>query len=317
MIIKKHIEIAMNIQDCIGLYTDVYNNLKNMIIDRYKGRCLRQSYILDILDIIKYSDCVINQDGMPDFGVINVIFEAMVIVYTPGEIINNCRVVSNEVTSPIICSAPYTDVVISRNQMLNSIQVDQIISVRVHKVKYTIGGTKMTVSAVLLTPTKTPTLYEYVPSTLPDDFMDYISNITNNIKEILSDTEKLPKKNYEFFRLMLHAYKDEQKSPKDVYVDLLQLIESAPTSKCYIGRDPRLFPTSNIIYMSDNIEDIGRDDVNVIHDLAPEQIFATLLDEYCNNIRTVFEIVKIYESKELMESHRNLWMIYGAIKNAK
>jgi hypothetical protein len=307
----------MNIQDCIGLYSDPDNNLKNMIIDRYQGRCLRQSYILEVLNIIKYSDCVINQDGAPDFGIINVIFEAMVIIYTPGEIINGCKVISNEPTSPIICSTQYTDIVISRDPILNSVQPNQLISVRVHKIKYTIGSSKITVGAVPLLPSKVPTLYEYVPAPLPEDFGNYIANITNNIRDILADSEKLPQTNYSFFRLLLHPYKEEQKVSKDIHTNLLQLVESPPTEKCYIGRDPRLFPTSDMIYMHESADGIGYENANIVRDLAPVQILATILDEYCNNIRTVYEMVKLYESKELMESHRNLWIIYGSVKNIK
>jgi DNA-directed RNA polymerase subunit E'/Rpb7 len=316
MLIKKHIEIAMNIQDCIGLYTDIDNNLKNMIIDRYQGRCLRQCFIVSIGDIIKYSDCVINQEGPPDFGIINVIFEAMAIVYTPNEIINGCIVVSRENPKTINCSAPHTDIVLSHNVLLDSAQLNQLVSVRVHKAKYTIGSDKISISAVPLIPSKTPIVYKYTPGPLPDDFADYVSNIVKNINQIIADSESIAgSKSYEFFKLILHAYKDQPAVKATNYSNVLDLVTKPPAVECYIARDPRLFPTDPRIYSASDISSLDRDDIRVVNDLQPAHIISIMLDEYCNNIRTVFELVKTYNTQTLLESHKNIWMVYGSLKN--
>lgn len=315
MLIKKHLQTGIDIQDPIGLYVDIDNNLKNMLIDRYTGRCFRQCYIVEILNIVRYSECIINQEGSPDFGTLNVIFEALVIVYHPREILNGCTVISREDIGTIICSAPNTNIILGHNELTSSLQPGQKISVVVYEAEYTINDDKISVSAVPFAPSKTAIAYKYVPEKLPADFNEYIENVTSAINDVLAALEPLKNsKSYEFFKLIVHAYKDEQKTDAGIHTDLLELVSAPPTAECYIGHDPRIFPTHGKIFMSPSVEQIG-DNVTVINDVPPVQILSTLLDDYYNIIKTIFEMINIYNTQEALNAHRNLWLAYANYKN--
>jgi len=317
MLIKKVLQTEIDISDCIGLYAggNVENNIKNILIGMFTGRCYRKCFVVEVLKIIEYGACTINQEGSADSGTMPVRFEVSALVYTPGEILNGCTVVNREENGNIICSQEQTDIILSANPLINSIQISQKISVRVHRSKYTIGNAKISVSAVPLLPSKSPVQYHYKPAGLGPDFQKYLESLLEQIDDALAiASENKKKPAYKFFEMLLFAYNDSPKlAEPNMYTDLLEFVKNPPTVEFYVCRDPRLMPTSQKIYIGDSAG-LLRDDVKVVMDQPAEVVLTALLDDYYNNIRTVNEMIKIYDKQATLNAHTNLWAIFGAVK---
>src|SRR5690606_4726605 len=100
MLIKKNIEVGIDILDPINVFTD-FDNITRILVDHYEGKCFRGCFIKKINKILRIGDCVINQDGSPTFGTLPVMIEVSAIVYAIGEVINGC-VVQNRSKDNII-----------------------------------------------------------------------------------------------------------------------------------------------------------------------------------------------------------------------
>jgi hypothetical protein len=323
MIITKLIEIGVNIQDCIALHTDLDNNLLRLLEDRFVGRCVRLCYILRINRIVKCSPCVINPDGPADYGVVNVVFETSAIVYLRGEILNGCRVVSKEalkgISDTIICSTEYADIQLNNHPLFESVRQGQLISVRVGETKYTLGAQKIAVNAVPLVLSRTPTVFRYVPSAIPSDFADFVASFYDRLSALESEIAGVREKNaqaWSVFGDMLYAYESPQPTPAGARaVSILDLIRAPPDSECYVTRDPRIHPSSPDVYVysdASSIPDVPA--ANIVRDVPPITIMVTLLDEYYNMLRSIVEYINIYSTQELLDSHRNLWLIFRKMK---
>ena len=320
MIVTKLIEIGLNIQDPIGIYTDLDNNVMNLLVDRYKNKCIRGCYITDINKIVKMSECVINQDGNANFGTMNVIFEATAVMYNVGEIIVGCTVRSKDKNGLVVLSTDYADIILSADKRLESISKDQQIMVRVDGVRYTLGAPKVAIKASSAFISKIPIIYKItIPiSTLTiDNVSDLISKIATVEDEIV-EIKATNATAWEFFDQLLYAYKDKQADPAGATkVDLLDFIntnaEVTTTQTLYVSRDARINLTTPSIYVYDTKETLPSNH-HLVSILPTENVLVELLDNYYSFVRLVLDNINVYNTQKLLDSHKNLWVIY---KDAK
>lgn len=319
MIITKLIELGIDIIDPISIYSNPKDNIMNILIDRFKGKCMRSCFIEDIIEVVKISECVINQDGVGCYGSINVIFKVKAIVYAANEIINGCVVNINQKNGLIVCSAGNASIVLSSIKELESIQKDQIISIRVTKAKYNIGAAKIAISAVPYLFVKQSNIYK-----IPNDFK-FTKEVKTFLQSILEDIKleeermekvKVSGKSWEFFQKLLYAYNGEQQPPTGAkVVNLLELVrgksETLGIEGKYIARDPKLDLSFPNIYVHDNLKDFGSP---VREEVIPKDVLLSLLDNYYNHIRTVREMTEIYNTEEVFNGHKNLWRIFTRSK---
>src|SRR5580698_5535101 len=101
MLIIKLIEVGVNIQNYLTFYTDAAGNMQRMLEQNYVGRCFRGCFIKSILRIVKMSRCVINQNGTPNYGTINVVAEVSAVIYFEGEVICGATVLRKDKNSMI------------------------------------------------------------------------------------------------------------------------------------------------------------------------------------------------------------------------
>jgi DNA-directed RNA polymerase subunit E'/Rpb7 len=316
MIIKKRIQTAININDCIGFYTDFENNLMDLLKNRFINRCFRKCFIIEILEIIRSSECVINQDGAPDFGTINVIFDVNAIIYTPGEIINGVNVVSRDGSGILTCDTEHANIVVGYDPLFNSVYVGQKISIRVYKTKYTIGSDKIDISAVPVVFEKSAILFKYIPDNLPGDFVNYISDNESKINAVNAELEKLKNEpGYKVFSMLFYPFSTPKELPKGAaQMSIFEFAKNPPNKQCYITRDPRILHTTSLIAVYDTPSDCGISHEVANCDIKGEIILSTLMDLCYNQMRSVVELIKIYNEPKMVEAHKNIWLIYTAIK---
>jgi DNA-directed RNA polymerase subunit E'/Rpb7 len=318
MIITKTIETGINLEDAIGMNANQSENIKNILIRQYEGKCFRGCLIKKFKRIREISDCPINQDGISCFGIINVIFEVTAIEYARGEIINGCVVNNNQKNGLIVCSTDNASIILSAGKQLESIQKDQKISIRVTKAKYNIGAKKIAVSAVPYLFSKHVYVYKApADSNIDNDVKEYLALMLQNIKEEQSLAEKIKTagKSWEFFEKLLYAYGEDQKTPAGVIMKTIDELLSGKGSvgDKYIYRDARINPATPNVYISNEYPS----EINVnmlVEGLSLRDILLTLCDDYFNHLRTIREMTEIYNTEKLLTDHKNLWLIFKKAK---
>jgi hypothetical protein len=315
MIITKLITVGLDILNPINVCSDIHSNILNILIDKYEKKCFRGCYIQSINKIVKMDDCYINQEGPPNQATMGVIFEVTAIIYPIGEIVNGCKVVKKDKKTGIICSSDYASILLNYEDAFDSIQVNQIISVRVGGARYNIGTSKISINAIPFLPFIAPIVYKINPATI--SIKETLQDILKYIAEEEKLAESLKQKNakgWEFFEKLIYNYKADQEAPKGAKVLKLQDLINGKVDKIkYLSRDQRINLVHPITYGYDEMKDLPTG-VNLKEGLALNDIMMLLFGDYYNNLKTVREMLQIYGNPEMLESHKNLWLIFRKYK---
>lgn len=321
MLITKPIELGLNIQDPVGICVSKEDNIRNILQDRIVGTCIRGCFILSINQIIRMSNCDINQDGNPSFSTISVIAEITGIVYSVGEIINGCVVNNKDNKGIIICSTEHASIMLNADESLESIQKGQKISVRVGGVKYIIGSKSISINAVPFSFSKKPTVFAITAVT--PDIKQYVEGIVARIRaeeEVAAGIKRDNPAGWRTFTQLLYAYREEQKTPTGArVVNLLDLDFASPTASPdkaplkYISRDPRLDLTAPNAYVYTDARQVPEGSIIRDESIA-KNVMLFLLEDYYNYLKMINEMISIYNTEELLASHKNLWLIFKKAK---
>lgn len=314
MLIIKVIEVGLNIRDPINVYVDK-DNILRILEDRLLKRCHRGCFIEKINRIVKTTPCVINQDGSPGFGTIGVTVEVLATIYKPGEIINGCVVTNKDKNGIIICSTDKAFVMLKSHDILESIQRDQTISVRVGAASYKIGAEKIAVNAVPYLLSSTPIVFKVsnaINQVLLEETISKVKEEEMRSAELKKSDEKL----WNYFDMLLYAYKTEQKSPPDAKTfNIVELATNGvPNGITYLSRDPRINQSTPQVYGFAELRSAPVGSI-IRPNLENDNVIILLLEDYYNHLRTIREMMGLYGSPAMIESHRNLWLIFRKSKS--
>lgn len=318
MIITKEFEVGMNITDTIMFFADE-NNLLRALRKIYTGKCLFGANIIEILRVIKQSECMINQDGNPNFGTISVVFEASAEVFVPGEIINGVKI-DNIGVDVITCSTPRTSIIIRAHPMLRYLRAGQIISARVGMARYTRGESKISVSAMPMLPTAACNIYRIGP--VSADVMAVLNDVQKRIEFEEKEKKNIAPAVWKMFDTLLYAFKTPQKAagtiPFKEVLDNLTEFTTLNDAK-FIFRDPKLGSEPAVCVYESSESNTNPShptgDPNVKLAVMPnfDATLLVLLEDYCARLRTIREMSTIYTGP-LVTEHENLWKIFIANK---
>lgn len=310
MLITKVIEVGINVQNTINIYTDE-DNIKHILIDRYQGKCFRGCWIKSINKILMIGECIINQDGVPNFGTIPVIFEVTAIVYAMGEILNGCVVKNKDKSGIIICTTDIASIMLNAHKSLESITKGQIISLRVFGVRYNQGAAKVSINAVPFMFQEKPFIYAIGPIT--EGAKEMVANVLSRIEFEEAEKEKIMKdkpRAWDTFDQLLYAYKEEQKIPSGAkLLNIVSIAKSGNAGVKYLSRDNRLNLSTPNVYGYSDVTTIPSGAI-VRGEIATSNVLILLLEDYCAHLRTIREMIGIYATEELLIAHKNLWQIF-------
>lgn len=318
MIITKLIEVGVDIDDPVGTCSD--ESLMYILEDKYRGKCFRECYIKSINRIIKKGECIINQVGGAAYGTIAIIFEVTAIVFIRGEILTGCLIKHiNDRANLITCEADIAYVMLKRDATFESLQVGQYITVQVGVAKYSIGSDRVAVNAIPFLPAKKEIIYQIVESkgenakqtleakALLDDVLARIEYEETTSKGLRAANEK----QWIVFEQLMSAYvKPPPLHPSAVPINLLTEREKV-SEFTFITRDNKLSLMMPVVaaYKEAPAGEIVWSQ-NMIVTASRQEILLALLEDYCGHIKAVREMIAVYSTPALLESHRNLWNIY-------
>lgn len=318
MIITKLIEIGINIDDPVGLYSDFDNVLMALLKERYVGKCLRNCYVLDINRVVRASECLINQDGAPDFGTINLIFEAQALVYNIDEVIVACKMIKNT-HGIMILSSQYADIMIPTDNSMESITIGQIIPIKVESIRYALGHSKIAIKGLISLPEKTFKIYKLtlpVAEQVISD-LDYLLGQIVALEDQVKDVKSANASAWVFFEQLLYAYKDKTPLPDDeTSVDLIDFIKdnAGKTMVTYVSRDPRLQLTAPVMCEHSAAAAAIEMTANLV-EMPPENVLLEMLNSYHDALKVTLEYISVYNTQPLLDVHKNLWLIYKYAKS--
>lgn len=307
MLITAIISVGLDIQNTINLYSNLEENIKNILNDKFVNKCFRGKFIKNINRILRVSDCMINQEGVPGYGTIDVIFEADCLVFAIGEVLTGCEVISKD-KKLIICNTENARVFLNAVDILESVQVGQLISVRVGAVRYNIGSHAIAINALPHLFNKSVNVYKVESST--EDIKTFLQPMLERVREEEAAAQELNTgKAWGFFNQLLYAYKTEQKPSNGATEhNIFDLISNFPKEIKYISRDNRSDLSKPIVYGYTEEPQPAKTGLSL------KEVLLIILGDYCDYLRTVREMIQVYSTAELMESHKNIWAIYKISK---
>lgn len=278
MIISKVFEIAITVDDPIG-FMSREQNLIEYIKREYEEKCYKSTYIINIIEIIRQSDCTISQINMDASGNINVSFIAECLVYESGEIVTGCKITTiRRDIGKIYCSGPKCIAAIKIHKLAESYTVGQEIAIIVEDTMYTPYQDTIVVIA-------NPFLYTLLPKgmifktigTIEDK--EKIASLSSEL-QILKETAK-EKPRYDYFNKLLEPYKNV---PKDRNMD--PFVKAPTYVKTFVGFGYKLMTSCKDDVMEQSVEYVYR---RVLLDLIQRE---KLLNYLCDNFADETEFNK-------------------------
>ena len=307
MLIKKVIEVGLNIKDIINTFTDD-NNILSILSEIYENKCFRECYIKSVDTLNRMGDCVINQEGSPDFGVMPIVFTATALVYTPGEVINGCLVKSRSDTGILICVTSTASIYINPHISLNSIIPGQIISVVVGATCYSIGSSTISVNAMPFLPNTIQRLYKLSNIELDQRMLVGVLSKIKDEEDLMVSLQT--KEVYVKFRELLYPYKTKLNA-SGTKINISTFASYKFNVGDTIGRDIK------DSFVNNTMRIYSTADIPATAELHSEVLFTgvilLLLEDYYNQMRILRELTEIY-TPEILTTHKNVLQILTKYK---
>ncbi len=260
MIYTDILTVAINIDDKIKFMADKEKNVRDRLEKDWKGRMWhgekKYGMIMDIVDILKMSECIVITATIETMGVINVRFSAKMLEVRKWDYIVGAKVIDNkdyiraELGNMLITTPP---------RDIDKPKIGQKISVRATEIVATPRSTIMNISASLIVCDQ-----GYCQYIVPED--NDIGPVAS-IKKELERRKKLPPTQVMFFDGLLttRPQKDtiavgDWKGPGRTgypadYVNILEMIEKkALTKGKYISRPLDICRSSPLVRLSNSPE---------------------------------------------------------------
>lgn len=348
---KKVISGTINVSNPINFCTDMVRNIKNSIETKYMGHCFKGAYILRIVSVIDHGKCHILRTNGSGHGYIDVRFIADVYIFSLWNILTGVNVVrsdqmlvgtfNRENSESQEHAMAVVSVLASKSN--ESISVGQTIAVRVVYVIHPPMQTHASVATTILTCDQTAPAFR-LRGVLDQSAKNELIPIMTAIKaELVTRAEliKVRKADLWFFELLLYSYKapaDTEQTIDNVDATAwqgprgLQILDVGATEINILDIVKRaingesvsvngIWSRSLTIYRSSPLVAVVKGEGALVPagwkpiDGTPHAVFAEFLKNILDFLVATRELVKIYNTQELIDNHFNIWSIMRAAQS--
>lgn len=311
MIFKKTITTSIDIENPIDIYTAPDKNLIIILRDRYEGKCFRSCYIIQVISIIDTSECIIDTHGNDSSGTVNIKFDARVIEYLQGEIINGCEIKSKTPTS-VTLSTREADIYMKPSPLFESIKEKQLMPLRVWQSSYQQGTSKASINATPYLPVSKQSIYFTTSAKFSAKESTVIAGYISAIRKEEELRDKIVEENaqgWKYFNDLMYAYKTVKPAPSDAEeINIFDL--ATGITEGYYSRDLTMDMSKSAVHRFPSVKNQN----DAIVSFTPSKVVEFILCDYLNYIKHIRGMVETYNTKELLISHKNLWAIYTKSK---
>ena len=328
---EKTFEITIDVVNPINFCINKQKNVLTYLNNNYENKCYLGTFILEIKNILKISNCKIVDTNSSSNGVINVKFSAEVYVLNQWDIVIGSKI--KEKSDIAISNYEKNNLKICitfkpTNIHANTLSVNQLLPIRIIKSVCKPNYSHIIAIGVLLTCDKKSTVYK-VKGKVHNNALPEINILLNNIKnEILLRTELMKKKKKEiiFFESLLYSYKNINKATEFIQIDNDIKYEGlVHNTEGLIGHNifniidinldgywsrPLGVPRSSPILALSN-SDITNNNYILIN---PQSLIIDVAKNILNYLVAVRELTEVYNTPELIHSHENIWTMMNEHK---
>ncbi len=278
--------------DPIGAF-DNPGVIMGRIREEYKHKCKNGYFILDILELVRVSECMLDINSRHGEGRVDVIVKVLALRYAPGDIVSGCEVIEYNKSSGLVTFLkwPLAGVVVNGpyNSALRS--GDKIIII-IKTLKCGPGSASITCQAELFGHSAVLMIYKINPAEVRAAEVAYLVERAKHIKQAL---ENLKTRWQDVFASSYSGVPLALPEGSST----VQLIPLSGSRDLHIARDNRanitecmvtLYPESYLEEPRDNIL------VKVFSPLESTAAYAELLWRYINMSQAIIDAASIVEN---------------------
>jgi hypothetical protein len=304
MLDKKILETTLDIDDAADIYSnDRDKMIMNKLTEKYAGKCFHSCLVIKINKIIRRS-FIYMKDTLNGGATVNIIFEANVIVYHRGEVINGCQIIKKEPSGIMHAKSEYAGIQLNINADMSIYKEGDMVPVIVKMVRYNPNQSSISVSAHPFMPVDELSIYYNIVGDLSIDQKATLNNMLTRIKDEethINNISETDKKIYKFFIDLL--YNDKKKSK--IVSKTVSLTDMIELKTGIIFRPMQK-------YTNDTVQHLTKDQTSI--DESPFIIFSVMINKYLSNLQTLSEFLKSYPSFASVQKNKEIWKMYNMLK---
>ena len=312
--------VQVEVPDPVNFCADADSSTLSLVRNTYEGKCYKGVYINKIIKIEERGQCTIPRSNLDAHGTFSVRFSASVRIISVGDIITGVRITMtqpmgvalgiSEVGGKFMVAVQSSDV--STNQYVSVVVVDCLCNPMVESVSV--------IGTVLTAKPDVPCVYK-LRGVLTRSVANDLKPLAEMVKAALSsraEDQTTHIQTMNFLEGLMYGYKgaisgsmnsDNWKGPPSVpikrgtAVNLLELIDSGEDVDVsgFWSRPNELHMSSPFVCKQDNATTHVTQNIGVV--------FQLFLKSMLNYIKAVEGELRVYNSKELLESHNNIWVV--------
>lgn len=317
MIITKVLETSVDLFSDDDIYTiDLPAMLKKKLNERYANKCFSSTLILEVIDIIRYSDVTMVDNRLDGGAYVDVEFRVRGIVYTKGEVLQGCTAV-NVSSNGIIITHEHAVGMMTNDptkKVFSIVKKDQLIPVVVTDSRYNVGKSQITITCKPYTPQAFSEVLYNINGGLSDKEKENIDLLIADLKSEEALHNKIKdSKSYEFFKNLIYPYKTTKKfnlSP------IGSSFEASDVSACKDLRDGCITnPDASLVkFVAVSKKKITShsDIVTVESSLYPA--LSDIINQRYNYLTTLRGFVETYDTAEKNQVMMAYWKVCMSLK---
>lgn len=340
----KLILVSIDIENVISIFVNAEENLLNILVNKYEGKCFAGCYIVKVITIVRRSECIMMQHNESGDGSIDIQFGAEVIELYQNEIVSGCILIKKDAERKMLIamtkiddnvkvndrhndrikhSNPTDDTIpvalnITIDKNFDSLKTEQIIPARIIRCLYSIGNDKIQAFAKPWIPNQLPVIiYNCSELTVTKEDLIIIEKLSALSMKQKKHLETLDKKEIAFFSDIIYPFKTKfsGRDLKSKKYDLLSMVLTTTTTTTkykYLSRHPGTDVMDSSIYEWDSStsSDLTGIQTEVKTFTTMAEVLSGLLIEYYSQMKLITDFCYNYSTKQKKEAHINLWKIY-------
>jgi hypothetical protein len=322
MKIIQSFDTSLDLSDVSKIYRPLESSLLEEIKSRYEKKCYKSCYIIEVKEIIHRSSCEISTDHQQCIGKLNVIFTALVEVYTPGNIIPVCELQLKRNNGEFIAESADAKihlVPLQNDKILPAFKAGDKFPIQVKSITYGCFQEKATVIGSLpdIRPEPlviykiNPALYKRI---LEDDQLDVIKKFNTTLEDInkwINSLSPAEKNKLDEYISATYPYKENknptiQKISQFNFTDIEDLKKlndmKQPFYVCYPPEISRSKPIAYIVNANNNSYK------NHIFDERPMVVISNWITVHYNYMEFVKQLTENYPSPTA-DRYKLIWAL--------
>jgi hypothetical protein len=323
MIIEKSIETRLDIEDSNTILTTDFQKVYiDLLNKKYKGRCFKSIFILDVLDILYSSEIRYRNKDITGYMYVDLVFLVRGLLYVRNEILFDCEIIKIDIpvlsdsTIKINAKSEYASIIISNNTPYDMYSVGQKVPVVVRDTRYYNFKDYISVSAIPFQPYKIPSVdyltngdinYKILYMPCEDETIEYNSSKISKITDIQKalGSSKINKASKFFARLIF--------DPNIKPITGSRLI-SLSSKRIDFKRSELFYILEGKMYTMARPRTAENKNIKIIS-LPAMEIYNKLLSELYIDLVNIKGLAENYDTPEKIKNGKVIWKLYSTIKS--